>query len=283
MKRLGSLTLHAVSDGTFRLDGGAMFGVVPKSLWQRVRPADEQNRIAMGTNCLLIEAGRELVLVDTGIGDKHEAKFLALYALEPEARRLPESIAAAGYELGDVTHVVLSHLHFDHCGWNTRRDAAGRVVPTFPKARYWLNRGEVEHGRAPNERDRASYFPENWEPLLEAGVAELFDDEVEVVSGVRAVEAPGHNADMCVIVLDGGGGARGVFWADLVPTQAHAPLPWIMSYDLFPLQTLDSKRAWLRRAATERWLGVFEHDVEAPWGRIVEERPGRFRAESADD
>lgn len=279
MRKLGSLALHAVSDGTFRLDGGAMFGVVPKVLWQRAKPADAQNRIAMGTNCLLIEAERELVLVDTGIGDKHEAKFLALHALEPGAARLPESIAAAGFELGDVTHVVLSHLHFDHCGWNTRRDAAGVVVPTFPKARYWLSRGEVAHARAPNERDRASYFPENWEPLFAAGAVELFDGEAEVVPGVRAVAAPGHNADMCVVTLDGGDGARGVFWADLVPTAAHAPLPWIMSYDLFPLRTLDSKREWLSRAAAGRWLCLFEHDAETPWGRIVEDRPGRFRAE----
>ncbi|MCM2268974.1 MAG: MBL fold metallo-hydrolase [Thermoanaerobaculia bacterium] len=279
MRRLGSLALHAVSDGSFRLDGGAMFGVVPKVLWQRAKPADAQNRIAMGTNCLLIEAGRELVLVDTGIGDKHEAKFLDPYALEPGARRLPEAIAAAGFELGDVTHVVLSHLHFDHCGWNTRRDAAGRLVPTFPAARYWLARGEVAHARAPNERDRASYFANNWEPLFAAGVVELFDGGAEVVPGVRAVAAPGHNADMCVVTLDGADGARGVFWADLVPTVAHAPLPWIMSYDLFPMRTLDSKREWLSRAAAEGWLGLFEHDAETPWGRIVEDRPGRFRAE----
>ena len=277
--KLGKLKLTVVSDGRFRLDGGAMFGVVPKPLWERAKPADERNRIAMGTNCLLVESGRELVLVDTGIGDKHDAKFLDLYGVEPGARRLPESLREAGFELGDVTHVVLSHLHFDHCGWSTRRDAGGRLMPTFPSARYWLSRGEVEHGRAPNERDRASYFPENGEPLLAAGVAELFDDEAEIVPGVRAVKAPGHNADMCVVTLDGGEGARGVFWADLVPTTAHAPLPWIMSYDLFPVQTLESKRRWLPRAAADGWLCVFEHDAETPWGRIVEERPGRFRAE----
>jgi glyoxylase-like metal-dependent hydrolase (beta-lactamase superfamily II) len=281
--RLGSLALHVVSDGVFRLDGGAMFGVVPKALWERAKPADAANRIAMGTNCLLIEAARDLVLVDTGIGDKHDAKFLAQNATDLASRRLPESIAAAGFEPGDVTHVVLSHLHFDHCGWNTRRDAAGRVVPTFPNARYWLARGEVEHAREPNERDRASYFPENWEPLFESGVAELFDDEAEIVPGVRAVKAPGHNADMCVVTLDGGGEAKGVFWADLVPTQAHAPLPWIMSYDLYPMRTLASKRDWLARAAAQGWLGLFEHDADAPWGRIVEERPGRFRAEPVAD
>ena len=204
MRTLGSLKLYLVSDGLFRLDGGAMFGVVPKPLWVKAKPADERNRVTFGTNCLLIEAGSELVLVDTGIGDKHDDKFLDIYAVDPRRTTLPESIRAVGFDVGDVSHVVLSHLHFDHCGWNTRRDESGALVPTFPKARYWLERGEVDHGRAPTERDRASYFPENWEPLIEAGVAELFDgggDGTEIVSGVRAVKAPGHNADMCVITL----------------------------------------------------------------------------------
>jgi glyoxylase-like metal-dependent hydrolase (beta-lactamase superfamily II) len=281
--KLGRFDLRVVSDGEFRLDGGAMFGVVPKPLWERVKPADEKNRIRMGTNCLLIAAGSELVLVDTGIGDKHEAKFLDLHAFDPAQRRLPEAIRAAGYELGDVTHVVLSHLHFDHCGWNTRRDASGAAIPTFPRARYWLNRGEVEHARHPNDRDRASYFPENWEPLVAAGVAELFDDEVEPIPGVRAIKAPGHNADMCIVTIDGGEGARAAFWADLVPTTAHVPFPWVMGYDLYPVTTMESKRRWLPPAAAEGWLGVFEHDADTPWARLVEERPGRFRVESAGE
>jgi glyoxylase-like metal-dependent hydrolase (beta-lactamase superfamily II) len=276
---LGRLKLAIVSDGTFRLDGGAMFGVVPKSLWEREKRPDERNRIRMGTNCLLVESGSELLLIDTGIGDKHDAKFLDLYGVEAGARRLPEAIRAAGYELGDVGHVLLTHLHFDHCGWNTRRDDAGRLVPTFPNARYWICRGEVEHGRAPNERDRASYFAENWEPLFAAGVVETFEEGAEPIPGVRAEKAPGHNDDHCVVTLDGGGEQRGIFWADLVPMQPHAPLPWIMSYDLHPLRTLESKRKWLPRAAAGGWLGIFEHDADRPWGRIVEERPGRFRAE----
>jgi glyoxylase-like metal-dependent hydrolase (beta-lactamase superfamily II) len=256
MTDLGRLKLHVVSDGRFRLDGGAMFGVVPKTLWEREKPADERNRIAMGTNCLLVETGSELVLVDSGVGDKLDDKLRAIYGLEEGARRLPEAIAAAGFELGDVTQVLLTHLHFDHCGWSTWRDGGGELVPTFPRARYWIARGEVEHARSPNERDRASYFPENWEPLLTAGVVELFDGAAEVVPGVRAVPAPGHNADMCVVTLDGGEGERGVFWADLVPTTAHVPFPWIMSYDLEPMRTLASKKEWIpalrRPAARER-------------------------------
>lgn len=277
---LGNLKLTRVSDGGFRLDGGAMFGVVPRTLWEKASPPDDKNRIRMGTNCLLVERGNDLVLIDTGIGDKRGAKFADLYGMDPEAVRLPESIRRAGYELEDVTHVLLSHLHFDHCGWNTR-EKDGRIVPTFPKARYWLQRGEVEHARNPNERDRASYFPDNWEPLFEAGVAELFEDEGEPVPGVKAVRVPGHNADMCIVLLDGGD-AQGVYWADLVPTTAHVPYPWIMGYDLYPLTTLDNKKLWLPRAMEGNWLCIFEHDPDVPFARLMEEKPGRFRAAPID-
>lgn len=282
--RLGDLELTLVGDGEFRLDGGAMFGVVPKTLWASMKEPDADNRIRMATNCVLVRRGSELLLIDTGIGDKHTPKFGEIYDLDPHAVRLPEAIRNAGYELSDVTHVLLSHLHFDHCGWNTRRNAEGRVVPTFPNARYWLNRGEVEHARNPSERDRASYFPDNWEPLFEAGQVELFDEEAEPMPGVRAVKAPGHNADMCIVLLDGdqaapGNAERGVFWADLVPTVAHVPLPWIMGYDLYPLTTLENKKKWLPRAAEENWLCIFEHDAETPLARVVTDRPGRFRVE----
>jgi glyoxylase-like metal-dependent hydrolase (beta-lactamase superfamily II) len=280
--RLGPLTLHLVSDGTFQLDGGAMFGVVPKVLWGRERAADGENRIRMATNCVLVESGGDLVLVDSGIGDKNDEKFRRMFAMEEGAERLPESIRRAGFEVGDVTHVVLSHLHFDHCGWNTREEG-GRVVPTFPKARYWLERGEVDHARNPNERDRASYAPVNWEPLFDAGVVELFDDRAEPLPGVEAVKAAGHNRDMCIVLLDGGAGERPVFWADLVPTAAHVPYPWIMSYDLYPLTTLDNKKRWLPRAAAEDWLCIFEHDPRLPLGRLEEVKPGRFEAVPAGE
>ena len=280
---LGDLKLTRVDDGEFRLDGGAMFGVVPRTLWENEKPPDELNRIRMGTNCLLVERGSDLLLIDTGIGDKHNARFQEIYDMDPHAERLPDAIRRAGYELGDVNHVLLSHLHFDHCGWNTRyeggRKQGGRLVPTFPKARYWLQRGEVDHARHPNERDRASYFPENWEPLFEAGAVELFGDEAEPIPGVKAVRAPGHNADMCIVLLDGGrDGRRAVYWADLVPTAAHVPYPWIMGYDLYPLTTLENKKLWLPRAMAGNWLCIFEHDPVTPFGRLVEEKPGRFRA-----
>lgn len=287
--RLGALTLHLVSDGRFRLDGGAMFGVVPRVLWERERPPDDRNRIEMATNCVLVERGDELLLIDTGIGDKNDAKFRSIFGMEDGARRLPESIRAAGFEVGDVTHVVLSHLHFDHCGWSTREEG-GRLAPTFPRARYWLERGEVEHARDPNERDRASYDPRNWEPLFEAGVVELFDDKAEPVAGVRPVKAAGHNRDMCIVLLDGGSAAtqgaaagagpqRGVFWADLVPTASHVPYPWVMGYDLYPVTTLENKQRWLPQAAEEGWLCIFEHDPETRLARLVTDERGRFKAQ----
>jgi glyoxylase-like metal-dependent hydrolase (beta-lactamase superfamily II) len=284
--RLGSLTLHLVSDGPIRLDGGAMFGVVPKVLWERKKPADERNRIRMTANCLLVESGNDLVLIDSGVGDKGDAKFDDMFGLDPGSPRLPDAITACGYELGDVTHVLLSHLHFDHCGWNTRwSDASDRLVPTFPKATYWISRGEVEHGRRPNLRDSASYDARNWEPLFDAASkkeieVELFDHSAEPVTGVRAVPAPGHNADMCIVLLDGGenGEEKAVFWADLVPTAAHLPYAWVMGYDLYPLETVANKQHWLPQAFDRGWLCFFEHDPEVPCARLIEERPGRYAA-----
>ncbi|MBT8241618.1 MAG: MBL fold metallo-hydrolase [Acidimicrobiia bacterium] len=237
----------------------------------------------MCANCLLVEVGSDLVLIDTGLGDKGDEKFCDLFGLEAGAVRLPEAIEQAGFELGDVTHVVLSHLHFDHCGWNTRREGkSDRLVPTFPKARYWMSRGEVEHARQPNPRDRASYDPRNWEPLFEAAAkreikVELFDESGEPVPGVRAVKAAGHNADMCIVLLDGGE-QKGVFWADLVPTAAHLPIAWVMGYDLYPLETVANKEEWLPRAFAEEWTCFFEHDPEIPCGSLVEVKPGRYGA-----
>lgn len=327
--RLGDLEITLVNDGEFRLDGGAMFGVVPRTMWERVKPPDGRNRIRMATNCLLVERGRDLLLIDSGIGDKNDARFQDMFGMDPAAVRLPEAIRRAGYSVEQVTHVLLTHLHFDHCGWNTRAAAAGsagELVPTFPHATYWLERGEVEHARHANERDRASYDPRNWEPLFAAGVVRLFDgggEGAEPIPGVRAVRVPGHNANMCVVTLDGrpagperdetgaaagapespaglGGaaanpaargaaaaspaavelpyGGRAVFFADLVPTRAHVAYPWIMSYDLFPVTTLENKKIWLPRVAALGWLAIFQHEAEEPLGTLEEEKPGRFRS-----
>ena len=276
----GRLVLRLLGDGEFRLDGGAMFGVVPKALWQQLKKPDEQNRIGMTTNCLLVEAGDDLLLVDTGLGDKMDVRARQMHGLRQDEKRMPDRLAEAGFAPEDVTHVLLTHLHFDHCGWNTRRGDSG-VVPTFPKARYWINRAEIEHARSPNLRDRSSYLPENWEPLFEANLVELFDEECEPVSGVRAVRAHGHSPGMCVVRLDGGEGAQGIFFADLVPTTAHVPYPWIMAFDLEPMKTLEEKQRWIPRAAAGEWLCIFEHDPDEPLGRIIEVAPGRYAVEPA--
>lgn len=273
--KLGRLQLSLVDDGGFRLDGGAMFSTVPRVMWERVKPPDERNRIQMATNCLLVERGSDLLLIDTGIGERGGTRFRKIFGMEGDATRLPESIAQAGYELGDVTHVLLTHLHFDHCGWNTRGD---RPVPTFPRARYWLERGEVEHARSPNDRDRGSYDLRNWEPLFDAGVVELFDDRAAPIEGVEAIKAPGHNADMCIVTLDGGA-EKAVWWTDLVPTVAHVPYPWVMAYDLLPMTTMENKKKWLPRAAEGDWLCFFGHEADAPAGRLVPAGNGRFKAE----
>lgn len=276
--QLGDLKITIVNDGLYGFDGGAMFSVVPRALWGRKKPPDELNRVTMTTNCLLVERGSDLLLIDTGLGDKIDARSREQMRLADDAVRLPAAIRAAGYELEDVTHVLLTHLHFDHCGWNTR-EVDGKVVPTFSKARYFLQRGEVEHARAPNLRDRSSYNPLNWEPLFEAGVGELFDNEIEVIPGVRAVRTPGHNADMCIVLLDGTGeGTQGALWADLVPTAAHLPIAWVMSYDLYPLETMANKEKWLGRAVEGDWLSFFIHDPEMPVARLREEKPGRYTA-----
>lgn len=276
--KLGNLGVTLVDDGGFRLDGGAMFGVVPRLLWEKVKPPDERNRIRMTTNCLLVERGSDLVLVDCGIGDKNDARFRGMFGMEEGAARLPEQIRRAGYELGDVTHVLPTHLHFDHCGWCTRFDGE-RLAATFPNARYWLQRGELDYARSPTLRDRASFDPRNWEPLIEAGKAELFDDHASPIEGVTAVRAPGHTDNMCIVLLDGGGEHKGVFWADLVPTAAHVAYPWIMSFDLHPMTTLENKQKWLPRAADEGWLCFYDHDPDHPAGRLTEVQPGRYRSE----
>jgi glyoxylase-like metal-dependent hydrolase (beta-lactamase superfamily II) len=270
-----------VTDTLFRLDGGAMFGVVPRVLWEQKKPPDRKHRIQMAAQSLLVEAGDELVLVDTGLGDQLDPRSEEMFAVE-QGERLPQALARAGYGVEDVTHVILTHLHFDHCGWSTRRVGEG-FAPMFPRARYWIQRDELAHARNPTPRDRPSYLPENYEPLLEAGVVELFDEEAEPVAGVRAVRAPGHTSGMCVVHVTAGEEGDALFLADLVPTAAHLPIPWVMGFDLFPVTTMENKARWLELAAQGRWICIFQHDPEVPVARLEIERPGRYRAEPLEE
>ena len=268
-RRVGGLTVHALEAGLQRLDGGAMFGVVPKPLWEKRIPADERNRISLGMRCLLVEAPNALVLVDTGVGNKESEKFMSIYGIENagEPTRLEDAIRAAGHAPGDIDIVLSTHLHFDHAGGNTVAREDGVVVPAFPNARYVVQRGEFDFGASPNERIRASYLPPNLQPITEAGLWDFVEGDVEVTEGVSVAVTPGHTPYHQSVLLDGVG-ERAVFLADLCPTAAHVPLPWIMGYDVEPLVTLESKRALWSRAREEDWLLIFDHDAATPWGRL---------------
>jgi glyoxylase-like metal-dependent hydrolase (beta-lactamase superfamily II) len=234
----GDYRVEIVPDTEFCLDGGAMFGVVPRTLWSKVCPPDEQNRIRMNMNCVFIETGSERILIETGIGEKWSARHLSMYGIERQ-RSLAQSLRAiAGVEPESITIVVNTHLHFDHAGGNTELSGAGQAVPAFSNARYFISQAEYEHAEAPSERDRASYQTENWRPLVESGQLELKRSSYEVVPGLRMETYPGHNRSMQCWRLDKGG--RTVFgFADLVPMRAHVPFAWIMGYDLYPVETLE--------------------------------------------
>jgi glyoxylase-like metal-dependent hydrolase (beta-lactamase superfamily II) len=277
--RFGDYRLEVVPDTEFRLDGGAMFGVVPRALWSEVCPPDEHNRIRLNMNCLFIETDTERILIETGIGDKWSEKQAAMYGITRE-RPLGQSLfEITGFAAEEITIVVNTHLHFDHAGGNTTVSrASGQLVPTFPNARYFVSRAEFEHANAPHERDRASYMPENWRPLQERGQLELKEADYEVVPGLRMETVVGHSQTMQCVRLERGQRVLYGFY-DLVPCAAHVPLAWIMSYDLYPVETLEAKRRLLPQAAREGWLCLFYHDPEMPLCRITEE-DGRLRAVS---
>ncbi|HXY31770.1 MAG TPA: MBL fold metallo-hydrolase [Gemmatimonadaceae bacterium] len=271
-RRIGALTVHAIQAGGTRLDGGAMFGVVPKTLWEKRIPADDRNRIPLGMRCLLVEHDGGLVLIDTGAGNKESEKFHDIYGLENRGANgrtaLEDGLRALGYSPDDIALVINSHLHFDHAGGNTYRDGSGATMLAFPKARYVVQRGELEFASRTNERTAASYFPPNFAPVSAAGRLDLVSGEREIVSGIRVVPTPGHTPHHQGILIESAG-ERAFYLADLVPTIAHLPLPWIMGYDVEPLVTLETKRTILARALREEWLAIFEHDATHAWGRVT--------------
>jgi glyoxylase-like metal-dependent hydrolase (beta-lactamase superfamily II) len=278
-RKVGDLQVHALQAGLQQLDGGAMFGVVPKPLWERKIPADARNRIPLGMRCLLIEHPDALVLIDTGVGDKESQKFYDIYGIENSAigdtgpTQLESALAQAGFSPDDVTVVVNSHLHFDHAGGNTRRGANGGPELSFPNARYIVRRGEWDWAHQTNERTSASYFSHNYDPVLEAGRLELVDTDAEVLRGVSLRKTPGHTPHHQGVLIESGSD-RMFYLADLAPTTSHVPLPWIMGYDVEPLVTLESKRVLWAEAASEGWTMVFEHDSVNAFGRIVADGKG---------
>jgi glyoxylase-like metal-dependent hydrolase (beta-lactamase superfamily II) len=272
--KLGNLEFHVIVAGHFRLDGGAMFGVIPKTMWEKVAPPDADNRIQMAMNCLLIHAGGKRILVETGAGDKLSPKLRSIYDLDEW--RLLEGLRHYGLHPEEVDIVVDTHLHFDHCGGNTRI-MNGKVVPTFPNARYVVHKGEFEHAKNPTERDRASYMPDNYLPIEAANKFSLIEADRVIAPGVELIRVSGHIADMLCVKLQGGGKTAFLF-ADLVPMTTHLGLPWIMGYDLYPMQTLENKKKWIPEVVREGWIALFSHDPNIA-AAYLRERDGRWEPE----
>jgi glyoxylase-like metal-dependent hydrolase (beta-lactamase superfamily II) len=277
--KLGSWRCHLLEGGLQRLDGGAMFGVVPKPLWSRKVVPDERNRILLSMRCLLVEHPDGLALIDTALGDKEDAKFLDIFGVEnqgdPGPTKLEDALREAGFAPTEVRWVINTHLHFDHAGGNTLK-AEGRGPPrlAFPNATYVVQKNELEFARHTNERTRASYLPPNFEPVTQAGRWHLIEGDGEILPGISARLTPGHVPWHQSIVV-ASGGETAVFLGDVMPTTAHLPLPYIMGYDLEPLRTLESKRALLREAAAGGWWFIFEHDPAVAMGRVVLDRTGK--------
>ena len=265
--KFGAFELFLVCDGKFRLDGGAMFGVVPKVLWNRLNPADELNRIQLGLNCLLIKTGGDLILVDTGIGSNYDAKFADMFAIErPEG--LLGGLQHLGFQAEDVTKVILTHLHFDHCGGNCVVED-GRPRPAFPKATYYVQKGEFEYAQHPDPRSRGSYLAKNWQCVQESGQLAFLEGDGEVVPGVEVQVTGGHTRDHQIVKVRSGD-RTACFLADLVPTDAHLKTAYVMGYDLYPKTTMEVKERVLRQALQEKWLLVFEHAPEVTAGYLYE-------------
>ncbi len=279
--QVGDFELTVCTDGTYKLDGGAMFGVVPKPLWEKRAPADEQNRIVLGLNTVVVRTGKQTVLIETGVGNKQTAKMREIHCNQAV---LPQSLAEAGIRTEEVDVVINTHLHFDHCGWNTTLHADGSVTPTFPNARYFAHRGEVEHGRLQLDRDRVSYLSPNYEPLIESEQMSLLDtDEIranpEICTGISVELFPGHTAQLMAVHIEsraaGGAVEHACYISDLIPTSAHLDPTWVMGYDLDPVECIAQRKRFYQRAIPEGWLVLFTHDHERPMARIGLNEKGR--------
>jgi glyoxylase-like metal-dependent hydrolase (beta-lactamase superfamily II) len=272
---VGDFELTILSDGWYLLDGGAMFGVVPKTLWEKRAPADEQNRILLGLNTVVVRTGTHTVAIETGIGNKLSDKLRAIYGAKEQ---LPRAFEAAQIRPGEIDIVINSHLHFDHCGWNTTKTPDGRIVPTFPNARYFAHRGEVEHGHLQLERDAISYVSENYDPLAASGQMTLLNTRLgeteEIVPGVSVECFPGHTAQLLAIHLDSAG-KRATYISDLIPTSAHLDPTWVMGYDLDPVTCIAQRKRFYARAIPEQWMVLFTHDHHTPFGYVELNEKGK--------
>jgi glyoxylase-like metal-dependent hydrolase (beta-lactamase superfamily II) len=270
---LGDFELSIFSDGTYPLDGGAFFGVVPKIMWSRKAAADEKNYVQAGLNSLLIRTGKQTVLVETGMGNKLSDRMVKFYG---GPAQLLANLAAGGVAPEDIDIVINTHLHFDHCGWNTLRKD-GKIVPTFPRAKYYAPEGEWQYARHPSERDAISYIPDNYDPLVQSGQMTLLKGGEEIVPGISVKTFPGHTASMQAVIIETGG-RTACYISDLIPTTAHIDITWGMAFDLYPLQTIESKKQYYVKAIPEKWLTVFTHDANVPWAYVEKDEIGKIVA-----
>jgi glyoxylase-like metal-dependent hydrolase (beta-lactamase superfamily II) len=280
---LGDFELSILSDGTYPLDGGAFFGVIPKIMWSRKLPADEKNCVISGLNSLVIRmdgprTGKQTVLVETGMGNKLSDRMIKFYG---QPAQLLTHLAAAGIGPEDIDIVINTHLHFDHCGWNTIRGKDGKIVPTFPRAKYYAPEGEWQYARRPSDRDAISYIPDNYDPLVQSGQMTLMKGGEEILPGISVKTFPGHTASMQAVIVSNGG-QTACYISDLIPTTAHIDISWGMGFDLYPLQTIESKKAYYAKAIAEKWLTVFTHDAKRPWAYVEKDEAGKMVARSTE-
>jgi glyoxylase-like metal-dependent hydrolase (beta-lactamase superfamily II) len=267
---LGDFEITAVSDGIYYLDGGAFFGIVPKVLWSKKVKVDDQNRVPTGLNSIVVRTGEKTVLIETGVGNKLPEKMVRVYGQPAE---LIDRLNAAGVAPDDIDIVINTHLHFDHCGWNTVR-RNGSIVPTFPNAKYYVQGGEWKHAHE-GQRDAVSYLHENYDPLVESGQMQLLQGDQEIVPGISVQVFPGHTRDMQAVILESGDHTA-CYISDLIPTSAHIELNWGMAFDLYPLENIESRKRYYARAIPERWLTMFTHDPEVPWAHIERDDRGKI-------
>lgn len=259
---IGDFELTALSDGIYHLDGGAYFGVIPKTLWSRKLPADDKNLVRSGLNSVLVRTGVKNILIETGMGNKLPEKMAQIFGQPAE---LLTNLSAAGVSPDQIDIVINSHLHFDHCGWNTVREK-GTIRPTFPRATYYVQEGEWKHAHQ-NQRDGVSYLHENYDPLVESGQMKLLRGNQEILPGISVQVFPGHTRDLQAIILQSAG-KTACYISDLIPTSAHLDLNWVMGFDLYPVESIESRKRYYARAVPEKWLTMFTHDPDVPWGYL---------------
>ncbi|NNE36059.1 MAG: MBL fold metallo-hydrolase [Rhodothermales bacterium] len=277
MAQIGNYQLHSIETGTFGLDGGAMFGVVPRTLWSKRIECDEQNRIPLAMRCLLLESSDRLILIDNGVGHKYSARFRSIFNIDHSASTLEGSLSDKGFSTDDVTDVVLTHLHFDHAGGTTTQTESGLEL-TFPTARHFIQRAQWESANDPNPREKASFLEENLSPLVNSQNLVLVDGEGEILPGIEVLTANGHTDKMQLVKVSDEDRTL-VFVADLIPTVHHFGIPWTMAYDIRPLESMSEKDAFLRRAVDQRWSLFFEHDVTCEVCQVGEGDRGFFPIE----